>query len=639
MLFKYDNNNQNIQALKTGNCYRVITSDHLKFLDVSQFLAAGTSLDKWLKAYKCEVQKAIFPYEWLDDYNKLNDVKLPDYESWFSALKNKNVSMSEYNEAIKLFNDNNFKNMFDYLEYYNNCDVIPMVEAINKMFEFYRARNLDMFKDAISLPGLAYKMLMNCPNANFSLFEEKDKHLYYLLKNNIRGGPSIIFNRYQEVDKTYIRNGKLCKNIIGFDANALYLWAIMQKMPVGEYKHISEYNIKDLIKDILNEKLFGFVEVDIKVPDELYDKFSEMSPIFKNITIDATDENIIGEHMFDYCKQNKIPLHKSKKLIGSMFGEKILLYTPLLKWYLEHGLIITKFYDAISYDSCVCFKELGEAIADARRAGDENKDMEIIAETMKLIGNSLYGRCVMNKEKHISMTYANKENITKKINDPHFKDLNEISDESYEVFSSKRKIKMNVPLQVGAAVYDLAKLRMLEFYFDFIDYYIDRSSFQYLQMDTDSAYIAFSAQNFEDLIKPELKEHYLQNKYKWFPRDDTKENAKFDKRTPGLFKVEYTGKSLIGLCPKMYFVEGSDNEEKKYKFSSKGIQKDKNDITKERFQNVLQNPGYKDVCINRGFRVINNHMITYTQEKKGMSYYYDKRIVLSDGVSTLPLPI
>jgi hypothetical protein len=50
--------------------------------------------------------------------------------------------------------------------------------------------------------------------------------------------------------------------------------------------------------------------------------------------------------------------------------------------------------------------------------------------------------------------------------------------------------------------------------------------------------------------------------------------AKYSKRT-GLFKVEYTGKSFIGLCPKMYFVEGSDNEEKKHKFSSKGIQKDK----------------------------------------------------------------
>ena len=132
-----------------------------------------------------------------------------------------------------------------------------------------------------------------------------------------------------------------------------------------------------------------------------------------------------------------------------MFGEKILIYTPLLKWYLQHGLIITKFYEAVEYEKNVCFKELGETIADARRAGDADKSMEIIAETMKLIGNSLYGRCVMNKEKHIGMTYANDSNITKRINDPHFKDLNKISDNTFEVFSSKRKIKMDVPIQVG----------------------------------------------------------------------------------------------------------------------------------------------------------------------------------------------
>jgi len=117
--FVYDNNKekQNIQALKTGNCYRVITSDHLKFLDVSNFLAAGTSLDKWLKAYKCKVQKAVFPYEWLDDYNKLNCVKLPFYKHWFSGLKNKNVSIEDYVDANKTFNKYNMKNMFDYLEY------------------------------------------------------------------------------------------------------------------------------------------------------------------------------------------------------------------------------------------------------------------------------------------------------------------------------------------------------------------------------------------------------------------------------------------------------------------------------------------------------------------------------------------
>jgi hypothetical protein len=273
--FAYDGDKekQNIQTFKTGNCYRVITSDNLKFLDASNFLAAGTSWDKWLKAYKCEVQKASFPYEWLDDYIKSYESKLPEYELWFSSLKNKNVSIDEYNEANNIFNTHNIQNMFDYLEYYNNCDVIPMVEAIEKMFLFYRAKNLDIFKDAISLPGgpgLAYKMLMRCRNANSSLFEEEDKHLYYMLKNNIRGRPSIIFHCYQEVNKTLIRGGELCKPIIGFDANALYLGKIMDDMPVGKYKHITEYNINNLVHDMLNDILFGFVEVDIRVPDELY---------------------------------------------------------------------------------------------------------------------------------------------------------------------------------------------------------------------------------------------------------------------------------------------------------------------------------------------------------------------------------
>jgi hypothetical protein len=58
----------------------------------------------------------------------------------------------------------------------------------------------------------------------FSLFQERDKDLYYKFKENIVGGPSIIFHRYHEKDKTHIRGGKLCKRIWGADANALYLY-------------------------------------------------------------------------------------------------------------------------------------------------------------------------------------------------------------------------------------------------------------------------------------------------------------------------------------------------------------------------------------------------------------------------------
>ena len=74
------------------------------------------------------------------------------------------------------------------------------------------------------------------------------------------------------------------------------------------------------------------------------EKFSEMTPIFKNAEIKFED---IGEYMQNYHNENDIPFNKGKKLIGSYFGKEILLYTPLLKWYLQQGLKITKFHCAI----------------------------------------------------------------------------------------------------------------------------------------------------------------------------------------------------------------------------------------------------------------------------------------------------
>ena len=63
------------------------------------------------------------------------------------------------------------------------------------------------------------------PAAEFHLFNPKNKDIYRLFKENIVGGPSIIFNRYHEAGKRFIRNdpNKTCQKIIGYDANALYL--------------------------------------------------------------------------------------------------------------------------------------------------------------------------------------------------------------------------------------------------------------------------------------------------------------------------------------------------------------------------------------------------------------------------------
>ena len=55
--------------------------------------------------------------------------------------------------------------------------------------------------------------------------------------------------------------------------------------------------------------------------------------------------------------------------------DKILVYTPLLKWYLEHGLEITKFYQTITYTSKQCFKGIEDDITNDRRVGDVDEDM------------------------------------------------------------------------------------------------------------------------------------------------------------------------------------------------------------------------------------------------------------------------
>ena len=70
-------------------------------------------------------------------------------------------------------------------------------------------------------------------------------------------------------------------------------------------------------------------------------------------------------------------------------------------------------------------------------------------------------------------------------------------------------------------------------------------SIQMCEMDTDSAYIAIAGENVESLVKPELKAEFEVDKWKWFPGTDTPEHKAYDKRTLGLFKVEWEGQGII----------------------------------------------------------------------------------------------
>ena len=141
-------------VIKRGGSYVCIATENLKFLDIISYLAAGTSLDGFLKAYNASVRKSFFPYEYFSSLELLESRHFPTYEAFYSSLKQCNtlepekksvltddevaaigrrpskefpltdnerqeIGLFRYNTLRDNFNDREWT-MRDYLEFYNN---------------------------------------------------------------------------------------------------------------------------------------------------------------------------------------------------------------------------------------------------------------------------------------------------------------------------------------------------------------------------------------------------------------------------------------------------------------------------------------------------------------------------------------
>ena len=189
----------------------------------------------------------------------------------------------------------------------------------------------------------------------------------------------------------------------------------------------------------------------------------------------------------------------------------------------------------------------------------------------------------------------------------------------------------------------------------FFTRYFDRKDFQYVEMDTDSAYMALSDTSLEKIVKPELKKEFFEKYHEWFPKPYCSEHRedfleckvngdgvwksecracsdtlRKEKRTPGLFKVEFEGIGIIALNSKTYCCWNEDDS--KTKVSSKGLSK-RNALKKQQFASVLQTKTPVSGT-NKGFIKVGEKTYTYTQKRSGLTYFYAKRQVMRDGVST-----
>ena len=140
-------------------------------------------------------------------------------------------------------------------------------------------------------------------------------------------------------------------------------------------------------------------------------------------------------------------------------------------------------------------------------------------------------------------------------------------------------------------------------------------------MDTDRNYLGITAENVEDLIKPELKEQFEREKHNWFVTP----LAPQGKRTPGLFKVEFKGNKMIGLCSKSYCTElfATENSPAQVKFSMKGVNKGQFKNPMPHYEHVLTAKQNFRAC-NQGVRAKDESMVTYKQYKNALTYFYPK---------------
>ena len=150
-----------VQAAKNANTTMFMNTDHFLFLDIINYLRSGTSYEAWVKTYGCSAQKSWLPYEWLDTPEKLNYLGMPDYPAWYSKLKGCFVlKLSEFKECKKIFKEKGMETFADWLRYYNNLDVAPGLEALEKMRAFYTEKGIDILKDAVGLPGVSLHYLL-----------------------------------------------------------------------------------------------------------------------------------------------------------------------------------------------------------------------------------------------------------------------------------------------------------------------------------------------------------------------------------------------------------------------------------------------------------------------------------------------
>ena len=285
---------------------------HLVFIDSFQFMSSSLSNlvnNLPAEAFKHTGQvfqgeqlslmtkKGVYPYDYMNSFEKFEDNRLPKKEDFFSIMNNEHITDEEYQHAQNVWKTFNLKTMGEYHDLYLKSDILLLADV----FENFRKACQQYYEldpaHYFTSPGLSWDAMLKMTETTLELISDVDMFLF--IEKGMRGGISYIANRYGKANNKYMKNynpEEASKYIMYLDANNLYGWAMSQYLPTGGFKWLTEEEV-DLSK-YNDESEKGLVlEVDLEYPEELHDLHNDY-PL-------APEKIKVTEDMLSpYCSRN-----------------------------------------------------------------------------------------------------------------------------------------------------------------------------------------------------------------------------------------------------------------------------------------------------------------------------------------------
>ena len=613
---------ENKKGETVKNFFRIDFKDSMKFLNSSVEALVNNlpkdcfnNLEKYFSPEQVELlkQKGFFPYDYMDDIEKLKDKKPPPQKAFYSKLKGNGLSKDNYNHVLKVWETSNMKTLKDYLKFYNESDVLLLADV----FENFRDICLKNYGlDPVyyyTAPGLAWDAMLKMTGVNLELLSNIDMLL--MIEKGIRGGISIISNRYGKANNKYMKNfnkTELSKFLIYLDVNNLYGWAMSLKLPTGGFKWLTDKEIANLFNNQIVqvwEKTPCILEVDLEYPDELHDLHND----------------------YPLCPERLECDNGVKKLIPNL-GDKnnyVIHYKNLIQC-LRLGMKLKKIHRGIKFNESEWLKPYIDTNTKLRiqAKNDFEKDF------FKLMNNSVFGKTMENIRNRVNIKLVNTGEQFKKLTaKPNYESRKIFSENLVSVHMKKTSLTMNKPVYLGMCILDLSKTLMFDFHYNYIKPKYG-SKAKLLFTDTDSFLYEIQTEDFYKDISGDVKDRFDTSNY---PKNHPSGiPTGINNKVLGMFKDEKAGDNMlefVGLRSKLYsFIMEEGKENKRCKGVKKAVVE--RSITHKDYKTCLET---RKEQLRRQDIIRSYEQKLYTEEvnKIALSAKDDKRYLLKDSYDTL----